>query len=213
MKNIYFLKGKTSSHTRFEYHFLPFSLSNGKARVDLKKSGKMLIDDSYIIPGTNIAGLKFWNFRIRPYSVLRVEIYRSAISLIKNSFFLGIGPGNWKLNVNDPQKNDFALIYQAHHYTGHHSHNNFLQIGLESGFLAALLFLILVFWPVIIGMKNLLLYKNKFPHADSLYVLLLCFICINLSGIFDYTVFSGVGGNIFWLCYALIFQNKKVFFG
>jgi putative inorganic carbon (hco3(-)) transporter len=69
-------------------------------------------------------------------SSLRLDAWRWSIDLIKEKPLLGVGSGNWKIQIlkHENQKNaGFIYLYKAH--------NDFLETAAETGIIGGLLFL------------------------------------------------------------------------
>ena len=84
----------------------------------------------------------------------RLRFYKHALSSISKNIFFGIGIGNWKLVSIEYDKENIQQ-----YIIPYHAHNDFLQIGSESGVLAMLSY-ILVFIFIVLMLYNLYL-KDK----------------------------------------------------
>ncbi|MBK78245.1 MAG: hypothetical protein CMC88_03960 [Flavobacteriaceae bacterium] len=84
----------------------------------------------------------------------RLRFYKHALNSISKNIFFGIGIGNWKLvSIKYDRENIQQYIIP------YHAHNDFLQIGSESGVLAMISY-ILVFIFIVLMLYNLYL-KEK----------------------------------------------------
>ena len=108
------------------------------------------------------SGKKFSNLKlINESSLLRLDFYREAFNSIIHNPFFGIGLGHWKLYGIDAHKNlikGYVIPY--------HAHNDFLQIGAESGvfsLLSYLLFFIFLFY--LISKSNIASVDNYVKSA------------------------------------------------
>ena len=125
-------------------------------------------------------------------NVERNEMIELAIDIIKNNPFAGIGTGNF-----------------GRHYLGYDSdltvHNVFLQIGIEYGIIAMIMFIFIVMYNLYNSIK---FYKYNKYHK---------YICISmLIVVYDFmvSVFSGDRRIIFGLIIAsIMFINSKNRYG
>ena len=85
----------------------------------------------------------------------RLRFYKHALSSISKNIFFGIGIGNWKLVSIEYDKENIQQ-----YIIPYHAHNDFLQIGSESGILAMISY-ILVFTFIILMLYNLYLKDKK----------------------------------------------------
>ena len=88
---------------------------------------------------------------------LRKRFINQSISMILENPLMGIGIGNWKLE---------SIKTDSHNLKGYtvpyHSHNDFLEIGAETGIFGMIAFILLLTYPLIffekeINIKNLIL--------------------------------------------------------
>lgn len=88
---------------------------------------------------------------------LRKRFIKQSISMILENPLMGIGIGNWKLE---------SIKTDSHNLKGYtvpyHSHNDFLEIGAETGIFGMIAFILLLIYPLIffekeINIKNLIL--------------------------------------------------------
>jgi len=88
---------------------------------------------------------------------LRKRFFKQSISMILENPLIGIGIGNWKLESIKTDRNNLKG------YTvPYHSHNDFLEIGSETGIFGMIAFILLLIYPLIffekeINIKNLIL--------------------------------------------------------
>jgi len=107
---------------------------------------------------------------------LRADAWRWSIQMIKENPILGVGSGNWKINVlaYENQKNPgFIYMYKAH--------NDFLENLAEIGIIGGLLFLLIFF----VSGWNFVRYYNKAADEPDLTFKLLF---ISASGLAFYGV-------------------------
>jgi len=85
----------------------------------------------------------------------RLRFYKHALSSISKNIFFGIGIGNWKLvSIDYDKKNIQQYIIP------YHAHNDFLQIGSESGILAMISY-VMVFTFILLMLYNYYLKDRK----------------------------------------------------
>ena len=93
----------------------------------------------------------------------RVTFYKIALEDIKNYPLTGVGIGNWKLS-SIQRSNEVLGGYMVPYLV----HNDFLEIGAESGILSLISYLFFIFFPVIVLLKRSINFKN-----NNLYFLVL----------------------------------------
>jgi len=105
---------------------------------------------------------------------LRVASWERSLKLIKEDPLLGVGSGNWKVDVlkyENPIKSDYVYQYKAH--------NDFIEITAESGIIAGLLYLSIF---LLIGYNFIRAFFKKDASEES-YILLF----LPAFGLFCYT--------------------------
>ena len=98
----------------------------------------------------------------------RVTFYRIALEDIKNHPLTGVGIGSWKL-LSIQRSNELLGGYMLPYLV----HNDFLEIGAESGVLSLFSYLFFIFFPFIILLKRSINFKN-----NNLYFLVLTCLSI-----------------------------------
>tara|TARA_B100000902_G_C27307157_1_gene916180 strand:- start:483 stop:1769 length:1287 start_codon:yes stop_codon:yes gene_type:complete len=93
----------------------------------------------------------------------RVTFYKIALEDIKNYPLTGVGIGNWKLS-SIQRSNEVLGGYMVPYLV----HNDFLEIGAESGILSLISYLFFIFFPAIVLLKRSINFKN-----NNLYFLVL----------------------------------------
>ena len=166
----------------------------------------------------------FFRSRLNLFEPMRETIYRSTLSMIEKRPWLGLGPGTWKHYIHDISKNDYAYLYSSFKQKHYHGHNNVLTVAMGSGVIAAFFYATFVIGLIILLFFQLLrrrnaLYRDREKKAnifwDDLrrlhftYACLGCFISLNLAGLFDYTVFDGIAGNMHWFLAAVLLRAVK----
>ena len=86
----------------------------------------------------------------------RVTFYKIALEDIKNYPLTGVGIGNWKL-LSIQRANEILGNYMVPYVV----HNDFLEIGAESGILSLFSYLFFIFFPFIILLKRSINFKNN----------------------------------------------------
>ena len=98
----------------------------------------------------------------------RLRFYSAALTSIKNKPILGIGVGNWKIE---------SIKYDAKYLTGYriplHAHNDFLQVGAESGLIALMFFISFLFYPFYSFLK-----KGLYKKLDMKFFVFLVMLSI-----------------------------------
>lgn len=162
------------------------------------------------------------HIKINFFQNSRRLIYESTCSMIKKSPWIGNGPGTWKNFVTNIDRNDYAHLYinepDNKHY---HPHNNFLYIWYNSGMLTTCVLYSFFFLLILANGLFLFRKKNKgykFPtfstskENEEYHIYLMsffCFITLNLSGIFDNTIYDNVSGSILWFLIGVLMKFSK----
>lgn len=125
--------------------------------------------------------------------MIRFLYYKDGFSaLMKNPLF-GLTPGGW---------GEYQYLYQTAQYYVRQVHNSVLQIGLDAGIIAMILFLITIF----ISLRGLIKIWIKEKKQSDLYVLLI-FLTLLIHGFFDFDFsFSNIL-IIFGVCIAYGSEN------
>jgi len=100
----------------------------------------------------------------------RVDSWFWSVDMIRDNPFLGIGAGNWKINIleyENQQNTGYIYLYKAH--------NDFLETTVETGIIGGLLYLLIfvfVFWNLLRAYLNrrqkTLRYRHLFLAATGL---------------------------------------------
>jgi O-Antigen ligase len=126
----------------------------------------------------------------RPVPTLRTTQWQFAWSLMQQRPWLGWGLRN------------FRPLYQAEmHFNLGHPHNLPLMLLCETGIPATVLFLGLVGWVVMQGVRRL----GQMPDTSDrllLFTMLLAFLSTTIFGLFDVTLFDGRVNLLGWLLLA-----------
>jgi O-antigen ligase len=119
------------------------------------RRGKIIVAGSVILAICAVVGFNIFTdiriFQITFFEATLVERYitfQDAISMMRGSWLLGIGTGNWQ---------EWQFLYQSAPYNVKFIHNYYLQLLLDGGLLAPMLFLAATLPAIIKGIskKNL----------------------------------------------------------
>jgi O-antigen ligase len=128
----------------------------------------------------------------------REIIWKASLKMIKNNFWLGIGPGNFQKNYLEYQK--FYPPYLE--WAVPHPNNLYLACWLYSGILGLVGFLSLIFF----FFKNIFERIKKEP-TEILFIALGAMLVILIHGILDTTYFKNDLAVIFWLNFLALRQE------
>ena len=126
------------------------------------------LSDSYLEQNLNLKSNidTTINYNESESANLRLKYFSQAIkSAVRNPFF-GIGIGNWKIKSLDYDSKQMSM-----YIVQYNTHNDFLEILAEIGFIGGLLYLLIYIYSVFLCIKNTLLKKH-----DIYYFLLLSLI-------------------------------------
>jgi tetratricopeptide (TPR) repeat protein len=118
-----------------------------------------------VFPETSLMKL-FKMGTIDPYVYQRPNIWKSAIAIIKDNHFLGVGLGNFELGFyrhNFPVEDVFARYGKYTRF----AHNEILQIGAELGIAAV----IIVLWMINLFFREGIRLLNKNDNINDKYVI------------------------------------------
>ncbi len=129
----------------------------------------------------------------------RITIWKSSALMIKNNFFLGIGPGNFQNKYLEYQKYFPPYLEWA----VPQPHNMFLAFWLQSGIIGLSGFILLIFFWL---KKTIWITRNNQKNSIISAVSLGIIAYILLHGIFDTTYWKNDLSLIFWI---IFFLNQK----
>jgi O-antigen ligase len=120
---------------------------------------------------------------------LRAGTYYCAASLLKQNWLFGLGTGNVQANLNNCYKsNGFSDVLYLNEYN---THNEYLNVWLNTGFVGFVLFLMSLTIPLLIAIKE----GNKL-YVAFLILLMLVFLTENIlerqKGIIFYAFFNSL---------------------
>ena len=136
----------------------------------------------------------------------RVTFYRIALEDIKNYPLTGVGIGNWKL-LSIQRANEILGNYMVPYVV----HNDFLEIGAESGILSLVSYLFFIFFPFIILLKKSINFKNNNLH----FLVLTCLSIYILDSLINFPMHRVVSSiNLYFILalfyYITIKNNHEV---
>lgn len=135
----------------------------------------------------------------------RQQIWRVAVSLLRDNYLLGVGYNNFEKSY---YKRAFTLYNPPLEWEVPKAHNLYLNTWLESGFLGlvSLLWLSVVFL-LLAGVnlkKSLALKDDKFNYYFIVFGLIVSLISILVHGIFDTPYFKNDLSVLWWLIFGLL---------
>jgi tetratricopeptide (TPR) repeat protein len=165
------------------------------ALIMSRRRGKIIVAGSVVLAVFAVVGFNIFTdiriFRISIFEATLVEryiTYQDAISMMRGNWLLGIGTGNWQ---------EFQFVHQSAPYNVKFIHNFYLQLLLDGGLLAPLLFLAATLPAIIRGViaKNL--------HAFIL-------IAVMMQALLDFDlIFSAVAMMAMYSLSQLIVEKGK----
>jgi len=159
------------------------------------RRGKLIVAGSVVLAVFAVVGLNiFTNIRIFQISVFEATLveryitYQDAVSMMHGNWLLGIGTGNWQ---------EWQFLYQSAPYNVRFIHNYYLQLLLDGGILAPLLFLSATLPAIIKGISS----KNL--HAFIL-------IAVMIQALLDFDlIFSAVAMIAMYSLSQLIVERDE----
>lgn len=129
--------------------------------------------------------------------------YFTAIKILKNNFYFGIGLKNfWQESSKDIYEDKNLLFSAARVNT--HAHNTHLEFLSETGMVGYTCFLIFISIGIFLSIKNFL-YKGNLLNLSGLLYFFVSLIPLIPSGSF----FSTFNCTIFFINYAFMITNFK----
>jgi putative inorganic carbon (HCO3(-)) transporter len=125
-----------------------------------------------------------------------MNVYIAGFKMLKDNFLIGIGTGN----------TTFRLVYGLYMVTGFDAlgaYNIYLEMAIESGFFAPILFLLMVIYTFIKSVKTFLVTKfleNKIAILSCL----MGIFAILIQGFFDTIWYRPQIQILFWLFLAIL---------
>jgi len=129
--------------------------------------------------------------------MIRLLYYTDGIKALMHNPILGISPGGW---------NEYQYNYQSAQYYVSQIHNGILQIGLDAGVPAMLLFVALL----ALSLTGLIRQWRKSKETDSLYILLI-FLTLICHGFLDFDFSYGNILIILGICISYGFTEAYQF--
>jgi putative inorganic carbon (HCO3(-)) transporter len=143
--------------------------------------------------------LSIFAFRADSSNSFRLNVYASCFSILKDHWFIGIGPGN----------EVFRLIYGLYMTTGFDALGAYsvpLEIAVESGIIAFLAFFWLIALIFIKSFKSIVKGPNL-KHKILITSILLNIVAIMVHGTVDTVFFRPQVNLIFWMMVAIFAAN------
>jgi O-antigen ligase len=156
--------------------------------------GALLVLIFFLSPLRNrsleFAGLKSNNIRVDEKNTLNIRtgIYNCSLTLIKDNWFTGVGPGEVQRKLNQCYEQYATNVYKLNNYN---THNEYLNHWLSFGIAGFLSFLMIFFMPAYIGLQ-----KKQFIYPLFLLFMFICCMTENLlarqTGVIFYTFFNSL---------------------
>jgi putative inorganic carbon (hco3(-)) transporter len=140
------------------------------------------------------------HFSARSSFASRMMVWQSALLIIKQNPFFGIGPGNFQARYLENQQY-FPLYLE---WAVPQPHNIFLAFWTQTGLLGFIGFIFLLFF---VFQKSIFLFKKQ-KTALLIAPLLGFFIYTVLHGLIDTTYWKNDLAFLFWICVFLILSIK-----
>ena len=129
----------------------------------------------------------------------RIWAWKSAGNMLRDYPITGVGLGRFRARYQT------EYIYEQESQKLSHAHNNFLQVGAESGITGLAGLLYFVGYYLYRSLRNYC--KNKNPYDILVFTTVFGFIC--LFGQIDYSLGSSTGMRIMWFLLAVLLQLKE----
>lgn len=111
----------------------------------------------------------------------RIGFYKEAIQGFKDNPFFGVGIGNWKI---------FSIKYGSNrireYQVPYNAHNDFLQAFAETGFIGGFLYFLILFGPLYILLKKIILGVKSGNEQHEEFILLLAFLIFICDSMFNF---------------------------
>lgn len=125
--------------------------------------------------------------------MIRMLYYKDGIKALIHNPLLGISPGGW---------GEYQYNYQSAQYFVNQIHNGILQIGVDAGIFAMLLFIVLL----VFSLVGLIKIWKKDKKTNDLYILLI-FLALTLHGVLDFDFSYGNILIILGICISYGFKR------
>lgn len=126
----------------------------------------------------------------------RYGIYHCVKTILRDNWFLGVGPGNVQHELNNCYSNFTYVNYDDFTNINYNSHNQYLDVWLKYGIFGLLFFLVFLFW----GIKNV----NE-SYKFFLFVIAVAMLTENIF-------YRQVGVVFFTFFNSLYFINRNNYF-
>ncbi len=156
--------------------------------------GALLVLIFFLSPLRNrsleFAGVKPDNITVDEKNTLNIRtgIYHCSLSLIKNNWFTGVGPGEVQRKLNSCYEQYPTNVYRLNNYN---THNEYLNHWLSFGIAGLLAFLLIFLMPAYFGLQ-----EKQFIYPLFLLFMFICCMTENLlarqTGVIFYTFFNSL---------------------
>jgi len=126
----------------------------------------------------------------------RIEFSRAALLIIKENFWFGVGPGNWKQAFFDAYKKLDSNLDENYYAS---SHNQYLNYLVKFGIFGFLLIMFFIIYPVV---------KSK-RYRDPLFLIFLIFMFIANFADSNFESHMGSSFFVFFYCFFLIADGTE----
>ncbi len=124
----------------------------------------------------------------------RIEFVKAAITIIKDNFLFGVGPGNWREEFSLAYKNNNSQL--APQLQGS-SHNQYLNYMVKFGMVGFVLIMFLLIWPIVHFKR----------YSDVLFITFLVFMFF--ANFADSNLESHMGSSFFVFFYCIFITGEK----
>ena len=127
----------------------------------------------------------------------------TAYEIFKDNIFFGVGLKNFREESKKKIYENFDYK-KTNERQATHPHQIHLELLSEIGLIGYISFMILIFYSIIISVKNYLINQNPYQLSCIIYILS-CLIPLIPSG----SIFSTFFGGIFWFSFSLMISFNK----
>lgn len=123
----------------------------------------------------------------------RIEYAKAALTIIKNHFWFGVGPGNWNAEFKRAYKTNHSSLMESMYAS---AHNQYLNYMVKFGIVGFILILFFLIYPIV---------KTR-RYTDILFLLFLVFMFF--SNFADSNFESHMGSSFFVFFYCLFITGE-----
>ena len=132
-------------------------------------------------------------------NVDRIRVWKSARKMFRDHPVTGVGVGRFRVMYLEQYR------YRRERQKLGHAHNNFIQVGAESGVIGLAGFLYFVGYCLYNSLRNYRNHKN--PYDILVFTTFFGYVCV--FGQIDYTMGFSTGIRIMWFLLAVLLQLKE----